>query len=138
MTDVAFLDNDWYVTDHDAFETALVETAREVRDELIASDDNDISTASEINQGYCLRFAEEIITRLGFPRSLELVETGGMNWLHVWVRYSSPDGFKHVDAEVPVGVTDFTEVPMVTRNNIHPEESPYVHDLDETLKPYSP
>lgn len=72
---------------------------RDVKRELIIKID-ELDSAEEINDGYCLLAASRVMEKLDDPEEVTILEGGGMDFLHIWLEHKG----LHYDAENPEGV----------------------------------
>lgn len=79
-------------------------------DLLADGDIPEIQHVQDINDGWCLHFAEQVRDRVG--GDVEVYEHVGYGWAHCWVEC---DG-RAYDAEAPAGVDDWRELPFSQRH----------------------
>lgn len=102
----------------DPLAALIAKTVEDVAVEFIASERAPpINERQDINSGHCGAVVQRILDALELSDfGTERVDSlfhGGMNVLHYWVRYETPEGeFYHFDAEAPWGIRDWEELPL--------------------------
>lgn len=90
---------------------AMIEERNSLLDEDITPE---INEPYDINNGFCLLFAENVEERLKEVVNVKISHLTLMNHNHYWITYNK----KHYDAEAVNGVDNWEDLPFWSRLNI--------------------
>lgn len=87
--------------------------ARAVANEMVTdANRREIRCPRDIDDGWCLYFAERVADHLGRPDDVRVLQHTGYGVSHAWIEHRG----RHYDAEAPAGVDDWRDLPFVRRN----------------------
>lgn len=103
---------------NDPLAAFISETVENVAVEFIESDRAPpIDERQDINSGHCGAVVQRVLDAVEASEfgvgCVDSLFHGGMNVLHYWIRYETPQGeYYHFDAEAPWGIRDWEKLPL--------------------------